>query len=293
MNTTTPARRKSRLLAIRLTDENIGAGHSSSRIEEISCSCSLQNAPAFWAIEILTLLFNKNRSLYKIIATQAEKDDLIHQEILPYSYRSRQIAIVTARSMFRQFGSRLIANGRRVRDDYWESKARKQGFTEEDAAGEKRPGAAKAREAAAAEASHAHSLTSLPHGEIIYSNGPTNPDHRIGGINPATLAPLPMINLAPMDDLRLRDYSSEILNQAAQIAEFNKALRAQRSSREQYLNNYWKRPHEAPVASPQRHGIEDGGINQISNFSFNTPRFRVSFRESTVIKYRPSLVNQS
>lgn len=99
------------------------------------------------------LLFNKNRSLYKIIATQAEKDDLIHQEILPYSYRSRQIAIVTARSMFRQFGSRLIVNGRRVRDDYWEGKAIKQGFTEEDAAGEKRPGAAKAREAAAAEAS--------------------------------------------------------------------------------------------------------------------------------------------
>src|SRR6202012_2498309 len=66
------------------------------------------------------LLFNKNRSLYKIIANQAEKDNLIHQEILPYSYRSRQIAIVTARSMFRQFGSRLIENGRRVRDDYWE-----------------------------------------------------------------------------------------------------------------------------------------------------------------------------
>jgi hypothetical protein len=105
------------------------------------------------------LLFNKNRSLYKIIATQAEKDDLVHQEILPYSYRSRQIAFVTARSMFRQFGSRLISNGRRVRDDYWESKARKQGFTEEDAAGEKRPGAAKAREAAAAEAAY-HDLQS-------------------------------------------------------------------------------------------------------------------------------------
>jgi hypothetical protein len=54
------------------------------------------------------LLFNKNRSLFKTIATQAEKGDLIHQEILPYSYRSRQIAIVSARSMFRQFGSRLI-----------------------------------------------------------------------------------------------------------------------------------------------------------------------------------------
>lgn len=42
------------------------------------------------------LLFNKNRSLYKIIATQEEKENLIHQEILPFSYRSRQIAIVTA-----------------------------------------------------------------------------------------------------------------------------------------------------------------------------------------------------
>lgn len=73
------------------------------------------------------LLFNKNRSLFKIILTQTEKDNLIQQEILPYSYRSRQIAVVTARSMFRQFGSRLIQDGHRVRDDYWELKARQQG----------------------------------------------------------------------------------------------------------------------------------------------------------------------
>lgn len=96
------------------------------------------------------LLFNKNRSLFRIIANQTEKDYLVNQEILPFSYRSRQIAIVTARSMFRQFGSRMIVNGRRVRDDYWESKARKQGFTEADFAGEKRPGASKARDGAAA-----------------------------------------------------------------------------------------------------------------------------------------------
>jgi hypothetical protein len=54
------------------------------------------------------LLFNKNRSLCKIIATQAEKKDLIRQEILLFAYRSRQIALVTARSMFRQFGSRVM-----------------------------------------------------------------------------------------------------------------------------------------------------------------------------------------
>ncbi|RMZ79253.1 hypothetical protein DV737_g3537, partial [Chaetothyriales sp. CBS 132003] len=59
------------------------------------------------------LLFNKNRSLYKIIASVKEKEELVSHDILPYSYRSRQIAIVTARSMFRQFGSRVIKDGRR------------------------------------------------------------------------------------------------------------------------------------------------------------------------------------
>lgn len=96
------------------------------------------------------LLFNKNRSLFKIIANQTDKDDLVSQEILPSPYRSRQIAFVTARSMFRQFGSRMIVNGRRIRDDYWESKARKQGFTEADLAGEKRSGASRAHEGATA-----------------------------------------------------------------------------------------------------------------------------------------------
>ena len=212
------------------------------------------------------LLFNKNRSLFKIIANQQEKDNLIQQEILPYSYRSRQIAIVTARSMFRQFGARLIENGRRVRDDYWEAKARKQGFTEEDAAGEKRPGAAKAREAAAAEAS-SNALTSLPQGEIIYnSNGL---EGHPPGLLPATLAPLPMIHL-PSEDLRPGSYgnvirprqeiagpayqdrtqtssATEILAQASHAAEYNKQLGATRQHRSQYLENYWKRPHEQPV----------------------------------------------
>jgi hypothetical protein len=67
------------------------------------------------------LLFNKNRSLYKIVANQMEKDNLVQEKIIPFSHRSRQLAIVTARSMFRQFGSRVIEGGRRVDDDYWTS----------------------------------------------------------------------------------------------------------------------------------------------------------------------------
>lgn len=85
------------------------------------------------------LLYKKNRTLHKIIATQQDKDDLIDREILPYSYRSRAVALVTAQSMFRQFGARIIEGGRRVRDDYWEAKAIKQGFTEEDMPGNQRP----------------------------------------------------------------------------------------------------------------------------------------------------------
>lgn len=221
------------------------------------------------------LLFNKNRSLYKIIANQQEKDNLIHQEILPYSYRSRQIAIVTARSMFRQFGSRLIEGGRRVRDDYWEAKARKQGFTEEDAAGEKRPGAAKAREQAAAEQAHAGALTSLPQGEIIYSNNGPGFDGQPPVMGAVSLAPLPMIHL-PSDELRSSTMGAnmirprqevsgppyadriqasnptEILTQANQATDWNKQLGATRAHRAKYLDDYWRRPHEQPTTEPQQ-----------------------------------------
>lgn len=227
------------------------------------------------------LLFNKNRSLYKIIATQAEKEDLIHQEILPFSYRSRQIAIVTAKSMFRQFGSRVIVNGRRVRDDYWESKARKQGFTEDDLAGEKRPGAAKARDAAAvAEANASASLALGHHGDIVYSNSPmhyglhTQPQTvQPGMLGTPGLAQLPMIALAPEQaDMRLRDYSNiqrprqeitgpayqdrtqsspptELLTQAHHAAEYNKQINSQRDRSAEYLQRHWRQPHEIPEPS--------------------------------------------
>ncbi|KAI4116044.1 MAG: hypothetical protein LQ345_003466 [Seirophora villosa] len=225
------------------------------------------------------LLFNKNRSLFKIIATQPEKDDLIQQEILPYSYRSRQIAIVTAKSMFRQFGSRVVQNGRRVRDDYWEAKARKQGFTEDDLAGEKRPGAAKARDAAAAESVNVGPPL-LGNQDIIYSNGPhTHPPGAHAyppGTVPASIAPLPMIHLAPSaDELRLRDYgniprprqeitgapyqdrhqpsnNAEIMGQAAQTADMNKAINQQRIIRARELEGHWTKKRETPASTPKQ-----------------------------------------
>lgn len=219
------------------------------------------------------LLFNKNRSLHKIIASQIEKDDLIQQDVLPYSYRSRQIAIVSAKSIFRQFGSRVIVNGRRVRDDYWESKARKQGFTEDDLAGEKRPGAGKARDAAAAEAANAANLLpTLTHGDVIYSNALETMPHGlpVGGPASSSLASLPMIHMATTtDDPRLREYNSmprarqeitgqpyqdrlqpssaaEILNHASHTADFNKILSNQRSFRQKGLEEFYSSQREVP-----------------------------------------------
>lgn len=141
-------------------------------LEEVkSCSCSPQSVRVNSSIAILTCCSTRI-DLFKIIASVKEKEELVAHEILPYSYRSRQIAVVTARSMFRQFGSRVIKDGRRVRDDYWEAKAIKQGFTEQDAAGEKRPGAARAREAAAQDQLSSRATVAAAYGDIVYSNGP-------------------------------------------------------------------------------------------------------------------------
>ncbi|KAI1446355.1 hypothetical protein F5Y02DRAFT_407902 [Annulohypoxylon stygium] len=227
------------------------------------------------------LLFNKNRSLFKIIANQVEKDDLVSQEILPFSYRSRQIAIVTARSMFRQFGSRVIVNGRRVRDDYWEQKAKKQGFTEADLAGEKRPGASKAREAAAEANNNMAPLPGGPHGEIVYANTPQFAGAPQPLVQPGMMGPpgsstrMPMITVGPdLNDTRTRDFSnfikggprqeitgsayqdrtqpspiSEIHQQAHHTAEYNRSINQGREMRSKYLGDIWSRPHEQPATS--------------------------------------------
>ena len=78
------------------------------------------------------LLFSRNRSLYKISATGAEEEYLFDRGITRFV--SLKEVFFTARSAFRQFGSSIIVNGRRVRDDYWETEARELGFTEEDLA---------------------------------------------------------------------------------------------------------------------------------------------------------------
>ena len=215
------------------------------------------------------LLFNKNRSLHKIIATQAEKDELIQQDILPYSYRSRQIAIVTAKSMFRQFGARVVVNGRRVRDDYWEGKARKQGFTEEDMAGDKRPGTGKARDVAALEAATNDQSAGMAHQDVTYREAPLPAD--LGGPLPSLNhnAPIPMIQTdvreygniprqrqdisgVPYQDKTQPSLPNEVMHQASNAAEMSKNITQQRNFRAKSYQESWNKKIEPPPQNSQQ-----------------------------------------
>ncbi|KAK8053247.1 hypothetical protein PG996_012548 [Apiospora saccharicola] len=64
------------------------------------------------------LFFTKHKRLYKIIVDEDEKRDMIERDIIPHSYKGRAIGIVTARSVFREFGALIVVGGRRINDDY-------------------------------------------------------------------------------------------------------------------------------------------------------------------------------
>jgi chromatin structure-remodeling complex protein RSC7 len=76
------------------------------------------------------LFFTKHPKLYKVVVAEDEKKDLIERGILPSSYKGRNIGVVTARSVFREFGAKIIVGGRRVIDDYRVADARAEGAVE-------------------------------------------------------------------------------------------------------------------------------------------------------------------
>lgn len=76
------------------------------------------------------LFFAKHPKLFKVVVGDAEKKDLIDRDILPNSYKGRNIGVVTARSVFREFGARIIVGGKKVTDDYKVAEARTNGEIE-------------------------------------------------------------------------------------------------------------------------------------------------------------------
>lgn len=76
------------------------------------------------------LLFKTHLSLFKKVCTHDEKMDLINRQLIPTSYKGRLVNLVTARSIYREFGARMIIGGKKVTDDFWETRARERGDVE-------------------------------------------------------------------------------------------------------------------------------------------------------------------
>jgi len=76
------------------------------------------------------LFFQKHRSLYKIILGDEAKRDLIERSLIPHSYKGRAIGVVTARSVFREFGAQIVIGGKKITDDYQAADARARGDIE-------------------------------------------------------------------------------------------------------------------------------------------------------------------
>ena len=80
------------------------------------------------------LFFQKHKQLYKIILAEEAKKDLIERGLIPHSYKGRAIGVVTARSVFREFGAKIIIGGKKITDDYQAAAARANGDVEGDLA---------------------------------------------------------------------------------------------------------------------------------------------------------------
>ena len=76
------------------------------------------------------LFFQKHRTLFKVILAEESKRDLIDRDVIPHSYKGRSIGVVTARSVFREFGARIVIGGKKIIDDYQVAAARANGDIE-------------------------------------------------------------------------------------------------------------------------------------------------------------------
>ncbi|KAK9729089.1 hypothetical protein K7432_000531 [Basidiobolus ranarum] len=75
--------------------------------------------------------FNKNPNLVRLWATETERHYLVEQGLLASMLKSRPIALLTAHSAFKNFGAKVVKNGKRGIDDYYEAEAIAMGFYED------------------------------------------------------------------------------------------------------------------------------------------------------------------
>lgn len=75
-------------------------------------------------------LFQKHTNLYRVRIDEESKMSLINDGYLPGTFKTRAAYLITARSAYKEFGARIINEGRQVLDDYYEEQARKEGAIE-------------------------------------------------------------------------------------------------------------------------------------------------------------------
>ena len=60
------------------------------------------------------LFFFRNKKLHKLVTTRTERDDLVRRGIIPFSNAYRPLGVVSARSVLKQFGQRVVEKSREV-----------------------------------------------------------------------------------------------------------------------------------------------------------------------------------
>lgn len=66
------------------------------------------------------ILFQKHPQLQRVRITEEERQHLIDQGILITRFKNPEVAVVTARSLYKCFGHKVIKNGQPIKDDYFE-----------------------------------------------------------------------------------------------------------------------------------------------------------------------------
>lgn len=75
------------------------------------------------------ILFQKHPQLKRVRINDEEKQYLIDAGILITRFKNPEVAVVTARSLYKCFGHRVILRGRRIKDDYYENQEPEQQVT--------------------------------------------------------------------------------------------------------------------------------------------------------------------
>ncbi|KAL0082404.1 chromatin remodelling complex Rsc7/Swp82 subunit-domain-containing protein [Phycomyces blakesleeanus] len=65
------------------------------------------------------LFFHRNPQLKRVRITEEEKAWLVQQGLLVSWFKNRDVAVVTARSVFKRFGHNIIKKGKQQKDDYF------------------------------------------------------------------------------------------------------------------------------------------------------------------------------